>query len=360
MPPEAQAAPNTQQPVVAPPPPANPEGVAPDDVDARAAALIEDIRAGKFSDDDGAEEVTEAPAKAPPANDAETETPGNDNAETAANDNEAAPTDADKERLAKIARATEIERAARDKASKAAEKERAADEKVRRAEEREQRATELLAKAEAKEKQLLDKAHLVQFIKKNLTGAEVAQLITDDLDPARSAEMALERTVTPKLAEMQAKIDAYERRDQEAKARATQEAHQRAVVDNFLAAAKQGVADKPYARALLEKRPEEFAARADAIALRLVAEKGATDYNEVLSKVESELSDFAALISPQPSGEVAAPSEAAHGTAAPAPRARTLTNRTSAGRSTLAQDDDSLAGLDARADELKRLARKSG
>jgi hypothetical protein len=351
--PEAQTAPVTQPVVVPAGAEMNtPDTAGPSDVDSRAAQLIEDIRAGKFGDEDGEDgaDLVEEPAAAADVEKSEPVEAKTEPAEPV--------TDADKERREKLARATKFEEQARAKTAKIQDTERQVQDLFAKAQEADRRAQERLSAAEAKEKQMLDPAHLVQVIKKHLTGAQVAQLISDDLDPAKSAEMALERTVTPKLAEMQAKIDAYEKRDQEARRQAQAESTQQA----FLSAVKTDAADKPYIMRLLSVRPQELATRADRMALRHIAEKGAADYNEVLSAVESELSDMATLLSLQTPGDGEAPSEVPADTsaAAPAPRARTLTNRNSAGRSTIVKDDDSLSGLEDRAAELKRLARKSG
>jgi len=336
------------------------QGEAPADVDVRAAQLIDDIRAGKFADDEG-EEAADTPAVAPaktkePEQAADTKGPGEEEAE----EPQKPETDVEKERRERIARAQELEKQARKEASAAAEERRQVAEMRSAVEQERRQVAELKQKLAEQEKIWSDGPAFLARAKKLIPPDQLGEWLADSMNPVKQAEWAARQAAkeaSPEIEALRAEIAALK---QESGARRVQTTQQQ-VIATFTDYAKSSSAELPHVGVLLEKRPHELVDRAEAAAQRFLAKGESYDYNSVLREVESELSGFASLFSPKTPGENAAPSDtAANANAAQAPRARTLTNRNTAGRSTIVNDDDSYAGLNDRAEDLKRRLRPAG
>lgn len=317
-------------------------------VDARAAELVEQIRSGalKDADNDTGEEMAIPAPK--PANDT-----GNDAPADEADKPE--PTPEEKERGERLARAREAERKAVESSKKAAEKERLLTERERALEASHKEVATLRQQLEAAHKQFLDPAHLVPLIKKHLAPEDFGQLIIDANDPDKRAEWQVkkQRETDPELKAMREEL-AEIRREKAHRAAAEQN---KGVETQFFEHVRGKAAELPYVARLLAKRPEELLQRANRIADQLHKQNGQVTYDEILPLIERDMSDYASLLATG-DAEVPSPQTAVAATAdePSATRARTLTNRTGAGRSTV-PNDEAIGSLEDRAAELKRLLR---
>lgn len=367
---EAQTTSATQTPAV----PALTEANGPADVDSRAAQLIEDIRAGKFKGEVGdtaetvAEHEVDKEKTKEPEQAAETKGAGDEEAA----EPQKPETDAEKERRERIARAQELERQARKEASTAAEDRRqVAEEKARidtlakQVAERDKAIAEREKAIAEREKMFDDGPTFLAEAKKRISPDQLGEWLADSMNPVKQAEWAAKAAVreAQSAPETDQRIAKLEAQVAEREAQIEQQmlaARQQELIGSFTEHARAQTSTLPYVGVLLEKRPHELLDRAEAAAKRFVAKNEFFDYNLILREVETELSGFASLFSPKATGEAAAPSDVANGTAAQAPRARTLTSRNSAGRSTIVEEDESLAALEDRRDSLIRRLRTSG
>jgi len=274
------------------------------------------------------------------------------------------------ERAEKIARAAALEREAQqgkrriDTERKQLETERAT------LQQQQAELQKLRAETEALHKRLSgdDPLALLQTLSEKVPAEKLADWLVQARDPARRAEWAAKQAAaeaaaksSPEVERMRAELDAIKQHLQSSQQGAEVKRAQQVFVD----AAKSLAAEAPHVAAMLEKRPESVLRNADDIATHLAqtdpdweSDSVSTRMEKIVRSVESGLSDFASLFAPQSASE-SKPSTKVNGSA-PVPKARTLTARTSSGRSLISEDESEAfakLSLDERAALLTKKAR---
>lgn len=334
-------------------------------VDDRANALMEQVRAGNFDEDAAPAEAGDEPAppkdaKAKPAPDADEEA-----------DTKAEPEDRGKtlDRIFKLERehkAKDARLAQREASIEAKEQAWTAREKA--IEEREAAAKAAEAAAKERERAFDDPSLWMHHLIEKVPFEVALEHFKKAQDPSYAAELAARRVLAQqkrdepkeaddgtkaKLAALEAKLAEKER----AEARASAEA-------DVVRAAKDAAAEFPDVHRLAEKRRDEFLHRVHNAADELRKRGEVVEYQNVLQEVQStileerkryeELFGGSSTESDEPSSTAAkSPTQSAQ-----VSKARTLTARTSAGRSSIVEDDDfATLSLDDRAAKLKEVAR---
>lgn len=347
-----------------------------DSIDTRAAELIE-----KLTNDRQAELVAEAEAEiagdhgtTPEADvvDASAEKPkrerGTDGKFKPKAKDEGAPV-AD-ERAEKIARAAALEREAQQGKKRMLDERRQLDAAKQQLESERAALEKIKAETAAMQKRLSgeDPLALLQTLSEKVPPEMLGDFLVQARDPAKRAEWAAKQAaaeasakVSPEVQAMRAELDALKEHLQTT----NQSFEMKRAQQIFIDAAKELAEEAPHVSALLEKRPENVLRHADDIATHLAAtdpdwesDSVSTRMAKVVRSVESGLSDFASIFAPQSGGEQK-PSPKVNGSA-PVHKARTLTARTSSGRSLISEDESEAyakLSVDERAELLKKKAR---
>ncbi len=112
----------------------------------------------------------------------------------------------------------------------------------------------------------------------------------------------------------------------------------------------------PYAARLASTQPAKFNSLVHAMARHLRNSGEQVTYEGIVQAVEAELSGYAEVYRPKQTVGEATPS--AVPVSAQVSKARSLSSRTTAGRSTLASPDDKIVPLNERADDLVQRIRR--
>jgi len=253
------------------------------------------------------------------------------------------------DKLERLKKAAEVERQAHAEKSKLAEYRQRLEANERALSERERSFAERESQIAEREKHLTDPAFLLPLLRSKVPPNQLAEWMTEEMNPATAAEWAMKRAQAqqPKenseLKEMRAELDALKRERVAEAQRVQHEAARKESADKLMALITD---ETPHLSALSKGAPEELLRRADAIADRLVAKHGGATYNQVLSELEKELTTIAKFLAPQ--------SQPAAEPVARADRARTLTAGNSAGRSSIANVSQA-GSVEEKAAALKRL-----
>ncbi len=335
MPPEAQKSVETHEPM-----PAATQGDALENVEARAQALVERLRAEKNAP---AEETEgeEAPAEAAEATDAPAES--EDEPEAAAAEAEK-PAPAVDERKEALRRAAELERNNQRAGARLAEREARQEARERELANREA----AIARFEAAMK---EPSSVLEFVSKHVPPGDLADYIVQSQKPEVRAEWAAKKAAREAHPEVQEALNEVRQLKQQlAQERmvASRIREEQAVVETA-----KGLAEKaPYAAALADRKPQKFLARVHATADSLRARGEELSYERIVQEIEADLADDAPVFAPKTA--VSDPASSAPTTQAAASKARTLSARTTAGRSTVGNDDEKIAPLEDRAALIKQ------
>ncbi len=325
-----------------------------DTVDSRADELIKTLRAEKNApkpSKDGPDDDEGEPVEAPDA--------GEDADEGDVEEVEplaAAPVvdPAAEQRKAALKRAAELEKKAHSANERVLAREARATERERVAVEREKAADARATEAERILSALKDPSTALELIGKHVDADKLGGWMLESQDPVKRAEWAAVKAAKEASApspEMVAAIEEMRAMKQElAQTRHdnTRRSEEQAVVN----LATSNAEHVPYASALATHKPQKFLALVHATAQALRARGEQLSYERIVEQVEEDLSDLSPVYAPKHAAAEAAPSAAP--APAPASKARSLSSRTTAGRSTLASQDDKPAPLDDRVAELKR------
>ncbi len=327
-----------------------------DTVEARAAELVAKIEADQTAAAAASlpDVADEKPAKAAPAKTGKAA---------------AAAKDPDTERQERVARAAALEREA-VKAKKCA-----SDLYARLESERatiDARAKELSAReAEVGRMAKLlsgdDPLSLLELVADKVPADKLADFFIQSKDPAKRAEWAAKRAAQEAASKADPRTEALQQRIEAMEARAAHAEAQAARADaenSFRAKAKEMADAAPHVSSLLAKRPQQVMANAHAVADHLAQTDAewsdsdpSTRFAKIVEFMEADLSGFAELFSPQSKGSDEKTSTSHVSGAAAVSKARTLTSRTSAGRSKLVDEDElSKLPIDKRAEKLKEIA----
>lgn len=357
-----------------------------DDIDVRANLLREAIASGKFGRDDaddggeaidltgdaGDDDEVAAPAAAGSAD--AVDAGEDDDADDAKTDAKAADEDVDeaaeKAEHAALEREAAFERKKRSFEKSITERETRLAREIETANQQLHAAWQqiegLRAQAEKSHQEaasfkerLKDPAFLLPLIAEHIPAEQLTKHLEEGLSPAKQAEWAIERKLreaqkpNAELEEIKQTVQSLTKEIQTARAA---EAQRKAEAD-FAAHTKGAAADVPLAAALLARNPERYFAMAHQAADRLARTKGSTTFDDIATYIEEELRGFQLHETPAtPRQEASLATEAA-----PSPtvtRARTLTNRTTAGRSTLPVDEGAGESVEDRATALKLQLRR--
>lgn len=378
------------------------------DADLRAAQLVDDIRAGKYGADatpqggeinigeDGAIDLSDSGLDDVDAAEAAND---NDDAEAPANDNAEEPAAAEDETPEEKAKAAALEREAAFEREKQKARREQSERETRIAQREQQLQAEVQriqgeingyvqalekqrAEYETRLKSLDDPDELLTLIADRIPAEKLAKHIEDELNPARQAERAVRRAqreaakqVDPRLEALTKAVEEMRQRDAQ-RAAAEQAAQVQAKAEaDFVGAVESVATTAPLVASLLKKNK----ARAIALADRLAAElfgtpegqaayarlDGSTNFEKVAMYMQEHLADlqFGAEAAQPPPGKEAGRTPEAAAPQAQVTRARTLTNRTAAGRSSPVDDLSSrkhanvFAGVEDVATELKQRLR---
>jgi hypothetical protein len=345
-----------------------------DALESRASALVNALREGTFYDGETTPAAKESPDAGLDASgsdgDAEGSESGSDAEVAEAADDKAKAKDAPKdERREALDRAMKLERANVQKAAKLDQREAHVTEQETnlkgRAQELEQREKAIAAKERVFQDEALWLDHLVKNIPLE-KALSVFQKAAND--PSYHAELAARKV----LAEAAPKKDDEEtatlkKQIEELRAEREREKTAAAVAnaERTVIAKAEAHADKaPLAARLAKAKPDKFLKRAHAAADELRKEGAPATYESVLDKIQEQLQaekdEAEQLYGFSSKPEVENSTSPKSNPTGPGKQPRTLTARTSAGRSTVPDDDDDFASLpvDDRAARIKELARK--
>lgn len=315
-----------------------PEGGDDASLDARASALLEQIQTDQktAARAETAPETPGEPAKTEPAAEQKPETPAAEKTPEQAAEERRQRIEARKQQLAE-------EERARVAASRARKEERQAPPSPP------EDPDVLTIRVSKKNPQSIIDA----FEAANVDHGEVAKWLMSSTDPAKAAELAAKRTLSPveqKLAELEARERAREERDRQA---AEQAQVQQLVEQNHkvLASHLESVkAEAPLAAAFMQNSPGEYRRAVESICDALPAGFTAQD---VIDQLEENLSALAKALQIQ----AATTPSTAKPTPKPAAAKANVGNRLAAERATTVDpsDDDEGGDLEERARKLKAL-----
>lgn len=277
--------------------------------------------------------------------------------------------DADVERRERVARAAAIEREAVKARSRIAEEKARFDAQVAAFEAERRRVAEKAAELERLSEVFSgkDPLALLERISEHVPPDQMADYLLQAKDPAKRAEWAAKRAAKEAAGRKDPELEQLKAQIAEMRAEAQQMKVQKAQADaeaQFSGVAKSMADDAPHVAKLLERRPQQLIASANEVANYLAGTDpewshtdSSTRMRKIVEFIETDLSGFASVFAPQTSAGDQASTPASQ---APVQKARTLTGRNSAGRSSLLDEDASAKmTLDERAEHLKRLARRS-
>jgi hypothetical protein len=329
-----------------------------DTLETRAAALIEKINRESAEGDEAEGETTEET----PAETVEAKPAKPAKAAKAAEK----PATEEEERRARVERAAALERENTRLSRKHAEEKHQLTQLRAQLDAEKQQIQALRAEFETKSKMFEDPGSLLDHIAEKIPPQQLADWFLQAKDPAKQAEWATKRAMA-KLPQQPAANPELERRLAELENGIRSErlhAEQSKAEASFMELAKSKSEAAPHVASLLERRPQQLIRTANEVADYLKTSdpdwgdlQPSARYEKIVEYIEADLSGFVGMFAPSSSGETNTRKDSAE---APVPKARTLTSRTSAGRSQLVDEDEiAKLSLEGRAEHLKRLAKQS-
>lgn len=306
-----------------------------DTVDTRAEALIKSLKKEKATAKP--EPEPEPEAKASEKEDAQAE-------------EKIAPAPAKDERAEALKRAADLEKKAHFANQRMLEREA-------KAVAHETQLKEYHSKLEAKERELAqrmkafeDPVALLELLSEKVPAQQLSSWLHEAQKPEKRIEWEMKRqkeAINPELAELKAELARMRQEQQSERQGVARRQAESGAIDHVKAAAT----TYPYAANLASTKPQMFVQMLHNAADYLRSQGESVDYDSCARYINEDLSGYAPVFASQ-KADAAAPSETP--VTAPASKARTLSSRNSAGRSTLVNNENDLAPLDDRVADLKR------
>lgn len=269
-------------------------------------------------------------------------------------------TDAQKERDARLARVAEMERKSVKVSSQIAAKEKEVEAKAADVEAKAAdiaRREEQLAKLEGV---FNDSEALLGYLADKVGAEKVANWLIEQAQPEKRIEVKQKTLATQMEERLKKTEEDIAKRFADLEAREKKMVMQQARSNNetgFKNRVTQVAAEVPIYSRLMEKRPADAINMAHATAEAIASKGGSVTFDDVIREIESQLSEYSEIYSPQPSGSQHNRPE--HRTPSAIAKATTLSNRAAAERSSIANEDSDYASesVEQRASRLERVLR---
>lgn len=264
-------------------------------------------------------------------------------------------TDAEKDRQARLDRVAKMERESVKISSQNAQKERELSTKDQALARREKDLAQL-------EGVFNDPEALLGFLADKVGAEKLSNWLVEQANPERKLEAkakGIEAQVEDRLRRMEESMAARERAIQEREQAQTRSQQRATSESTFASRVGEMASEAPYLARLVARRPSEAMKMGHAVTNQLVelAKGKPVTFDEIIHEVESQLSDYAEIYSPQNSGleQNTRPEHRSPSAAAKAPSNRTASERTSIANE---DEDYSRLSIDERARRLERTLKR--